>query len=80
MLPRLFRSWGNSELSLPPEQQGNDEYWARDADALGWLAEQADGWWHWPKDASGPKFCPLDEWRRLYQESRWAERGQSRDV
>lgn len=29
------------------------------------LCERAQGWWHWPRGASGPEFVALDEWEQM---------------
>lgn len=57
-------------IGLFPEEGSDGTHWARDAQALSWLAEQAGGWWRWPKDGSEPAFVALKDWQRIFEEHR----------
>ena len=42
----------------------------RQATLMRLLSEEADGWWHYPKEARDPKFIRLAEWKQKIAELR----------
>ncbi|WP_448208206.1 hypothetical protein [Azospirillum sp. sgz302134] len=38
---------------------------ARQSTLLRLLAEEADGWWHWPEAADKPQFIRLADWKSM---------------
>ena len=40
---------------------------APDIEVLSWLAEQAEGWWHWKTGSKEPEFVPFNEWMEIYR-------------
>ncbi len=51
--------------------ESDDEF----ADALAWLAEEADGCWCWNADTGDRcEFVALDRWKRSFSESRWVKK------
>lgn len=57
-------------IELSSDEESDGSHWAKDAQALSWLAEQAGGWWQWPRDGSEPEFVALKDWQRIFEEHR----------
>lgn len=57
-------------IELSSDEESDGSHFAKDAQALSWLAEQAGGWWQWLKDGSEPEFVALKDWQRIFEEHR----------
>lgn len=57
-------------IELSSDEECDGSHWAKDAQALSWLAEQAAGWWQWPRDGSEPEFVALKDWQRIFEKHR----------
>ena len=54
-------------IELSSDEESDGSHWAKDAQSLSSLAEQAGGWWKWPKDGNGPEFVALEDWNQIYE-------------
>ncbi|MBI4756018.1 MAG: hypothetical protein HY778_11530 [Betaproteobacteria bacterium] len=64
MLWRDVHDW-RANPALSSEDEAFPDSARAVARTLSWLAEQADGWWIWPREGDGPRVVSMSEWRAI---------------